>query len=399
MLNVQRAMCHVQLIEEVERLGGMVQCIASRENIIYVIDVLREHAAKAIDILADSALCPLFPPEELEESRMIVRFQQDEMPAEVLSRDLVQMAGYKKSPLGNSHFCPVDKLEAVDAAKIQQFRSQYYFGGNCVLAAAGIDHDTLLQLAQDKFGSLPPGERERDGTDMLKPSTYTGGLISAERTLKEPFVKLAMAFETGGWNHDKLVAMCVMHQLLGGGSSFSAGGPGKGMYTRLYTQVLNRYYWAESVESFMSVHEHGGLFGIDGACPPDKLASLVRVIVDQLCAVALLPIPEDELSRAKNMLKSSMMMQLESRLVQCEDIARQLITYGKRQSPAAMCAEIEAVTAADVQAVAEAMMASKPAVGCVGHDISHLPSYQEIEHFTSQYYHDAWKRTRGDNKK
>jgi processing peptidase subunit alpha len=109
-------------------------------------------------------------------------------------------------------------------------------------------------------------------------------MLSHERELKEPFVKLAMAFEVGGWSDPQLVSVCVLQQLLGGGSSFSAGGPGKGMFTRLYLHVLNRNYWTESVEAFMSIHERSGLLGIDGACPPDKLVNLIQVPIFQLNA-------------------------------------------------------------------------------------------------------------------
>lgn len=161
------------------------------------------------------------------------------------------------------------------------------------------------------------------------------------------------------------------------------------MFTRLYTQVLNRNYWSESVESFLSIHEHSGLIAIDGACPPDKLSNLIQVIVQQFSNLSVSPVSDEELSRAKNMLKSSMMMQLESRLVQCEDIARQFVTYGKRDSQAVMCAKIDAVTAADIQAVASRMMDSPPAVGVVGHDLSHLPSYEAIAQFARQYHIQA----------
>jgi len=102
-----------------------------------------------------------------------------------------------------------------------------------------------------------------------------------------------------------------------------------GMYTRLYTQVLNRHYWAESVEAFTSVHAESALFGIDGACPAESVQELIKVLVEQLSKLAVERVSNEELMRAKNMLKSMMMMQLESRLVLCEDIARQFATYGR----------------------------------------------------------------------
>lgn len=68
-----------------------------------------------------------------------------------------------------------------------------------------------------------------------------------------------------GWHDPDLVAMCVVQILLGGGDSFSAGGPGKGMYSRLYRELLNRYYWVEGAEAFVNLHNETGVLGIAGA--------------------------------------------------------------------------------------------------------------------------------------
>lgn len=377
----------------------MVQCIAGRENIIFVMDVMRHQVEQAMDILADVVLNPTFPDEELEESRTIVELQQTELPSEVFSRDLVQRAAYRGSRLSHAHYCPVELLPKVDAARLQAFRAKYFFPGNCILAVSGLDHESAVNLANKKMSDFsnvcPSGDtpriRQKDGLDLNQLSKYTGGMLTQERELKEPFVKLAMAFQVGGWSDPMLVPTCVLQQLLGGGSSFSAGGPGKGMFSRLYTQVLNKYYWSESVEAFLSIHEHSGLVGIDGACPPDKLVNLIQVITSQFTTLALEPVSPEELSRAKNMLKSSMMMQLESRLVQCEDIARQFVTYGKRDSQAHMCAKIDAVTAADIMQVATHMMKQAPSVGVVGNDLSHLPSYEQIAGYTKAFYEQSAK--------
>ncbi len=370
-----------------EQLGGMVQCIATRENILYCIDVLKDNSEKALDILAETVLKPVFPESELEESRMIADLQQTELPSEIFSRDLVQRAAYKGSPLSNHHYCPLDMVQRINANFLHSFRTKHYFGSNCVLSGVGLDHDKLVKWATIKFADLPSGSREL----ITRPeSIYTGGILTNQRELKEPFVKLAMAFEVGGWKSSDLVPVCVLQQLLGGGSSFSAGGPGKGMYTRLYTQVLNSYYWAESVEAFVSIHEDAGLLGIDGACPPEHLSSLIRVIVDQFSQVAHIPVTPEELSRAKNMLKSMMMMQLESRLVVCEDIGRQFTTYGHRETPTAICSKIDAVTDRDLMRVASLMLEKPPSIGVVGSDLSQCPPFNDIATFVQQYSHQVW---------
>jgi len=236
-----------------------------------------------------------------------------------------------------------------------------------------------VQLVERLFSTLPSGSETTPSTPV-----YSGGLVKNERPLQEPFVKVAIAYPVGGWKDDRLVTCCVLQQLLGGGSSFSAGGPGKGMYTRLYRELLNQHHWVESAEAFMVVHNEAGLLGIDGACAPEFVKDLIREIVFHLCRLSVEPVSEIELSRAKNMLKSMMLMQLESRLILCEDIARQFIIYGKRSAPEEICAKIDAVTQADIIKVAAGMLENKVSVGCAGHDLSHVPSLADIEAFIQQ---------------
>jgi processing peptidase subunit alpha len=382
---------HQHLLEEVEHLGGMVQCLTTRENILYCVDVLRENAEQALDILADSVLRPSFTPEEVEDSKYTAKLMVDEMPSDMLSRDAAQMAAYKGTPLGAAHFCPVDDVDAITVDTLKKFHNKYFVGSNCFLAAAGIDHDTFVRLAQEKFGSLPAAGPAFNEESKRAASAYTGGLVANQRNLKEPYIKIAMGFEVGGWDDDRVVTAIVLNQLLGGGSSFSAGGPGKGMYTRLYRNVLNQYGFAESAEGFVSLNEDLGIIGIDAACPPEYATHMIRVIVDQFVTLMIHPVSAEELDRAKNMAKSMLLMQLESRIVVCEDIARQFATYGHRKDSNETCAQIDAVTAEDLQRLADDFLSHSPSIGVVGHDLSHVPTYDEISKFASAYVADGRK--------
>ena len=86
-----------------------------------------------------------------------------------------------------------------------------------------------------------------------------------------------IAFDCGGWHDDDLVPVCTLHTLLGGGDSFSAGGPGKGMYSRLYREVLNQHYWVESCSAFTHIHSDVGMLGIFGTAMPNKGYDMAQV--------------------------------------------------------------------------------------------------------------------------
>lgn len=233
---------HQDIMTEMENLGGLVQCISNRDSLLYCVDVLKENVEPAMDILADAVLRPKLSSEEVDEGKRIVEFLTAQLAPEVLSRDAVQRAAYLNSPLGHHHFPPLDKLEEINSTQISNFRQKFLFGQNCWLSGSGIEHKALVSLAEKFFSDLPRAASAEEAKSLRTAplSTYTGGMIINERELVDHFVRVSVAFEIGGWHHDDLVVACVLHQLLGGGNSFSAGGPGKGMYTRLYTEVLNR---------------------------------------------------------------------------------------------------------------------------------------------------------------
>ncbi len=256
-----------------------------------------------------------------------------------------------------------------------------------VLTGAGINHDELVKLAQEHFGHLTssssnPNEAPLTNS-LFEPSTYTGGEFRLQKPTIDGYTRIALAFEIpGGWHSDQLVTACVLQTLLGGGNSFSAGGPGKGMYSRLYREVLNRYYWAESAEAFTTFHTESGLLGMGGSSLPTKSRDVVRVLAEHFHKLAHDYVTDEELDRARNMLKCNVLSQLESRLVLFEDIGRQILTYGKREGTQQMCEKIDAVTKEDILKLCRNSIlgdsAKPPTLASVGDDIQNVPSQEEV---------------------
>jgi processing peptidase subunit alpha len=196
------------------------------------------------------------------------------------------MAAYRGHPLGNHHYCPPDSIPRLTRDHVIAFRNKYFVASNCVLAASAVDHDEFVALAGKKFGAMPsgPDNKNTSSSPSLSPSalavrksSYTGSMVVEQREFREEWVKCTVGFEIGGLRSPDFVKHCVLQQLMGGGSSFSAGGPGKGMYTRLYREVLNRYGWIESAEAFVNCFNDVGLLGIDGSCRNESISSMIQV--------------------------------------------------------------------------------------------------------------------------
>lgn len=199
--------------------------------------------------------------------------------------------------------------------------------------------------------------------DTSIPSTYTGGFLSLPpippplNPMLPRLSHLHLAFEGVSVGSSDIFALATLQTLLGGGGSFSAGGPGKGMYSRLYTNVLNQHGWIESCVAFNHAYTDSGLFGIAASCAPSHVAQMLEVMCRELKSLSdetgYAALKATEVKRAKNQLRSSLLMNLESRMVELEDLGRQVQVHGHKYSVKEVTQKIENVTVQDLRRVAK----------------------------------------------
>ncbi|KAK8231973.1 Metalloenzyme, LuxS/M16 peptidase-like protein [Phyllosticta capitalensis] len=226
---------------------------------------------------------------------------------------------------------------------------------------------TTAASARSSPATSPSSISLPSSTDLSRPAHYTGGFVSLPLLEPPPnpalprLTHLYIAFETPGISSPDVYALATLQTLLGGGGSFSAGGPGKGMYSRLYTNVLNQYGWVESCVAFNHAYSDSGLFGISAACDPRFASNMLDVMCRELATLSspsgYASVKESEVRRAKNQLKSSLLMNLESRMVELEDLGRQVQVHGRKVGAREMCDHIDAVDVAEVRRVAKQVFA------------------------------------------
>lgn len=209
---------------------------------------------------------------------------------------------------------------------------------------------------------LDPSLIEPSTLDLKKPAHYTGGFIALPpipppaNPMLPRLSHIHLAFEALPISSPDIYALATLQTLLGGGGSFSAGGPGKGMYSRLYTNVLNQHGWVESCIAFNHSYTDSGIFGISASCSPTRTTEMLEVMCRELQSLTLdtgySALQTQEVNRAKNQLRSSLLMNLESRMVELEDLGRQVQVHGRKVGVKEMCDQIEALTVEDLRRVA-----------------------------------------------
>lgn len=368
---------HLRMVRDMEEVGGNAGAESARDYIQYSADVMRSDAGRAMEMFAETIRMPKYAVWDITSQRKIMELEHEELsqdPSQVIFESVHEAAFADHSSLGRSKYCPQRNLAKIDAAMMQEFTDSHYSPDRMVISGAGVEHGELVALAEKFFGDMPKGVPS--GIEPVQEACkYVGG----ERRVRmdSPLTHVALAFDGGNWHAKDLFPVCVLNMLLGGGGSFSAGGPGKGMYSRLYSNVLNQHGWVENASAFNSMFNDAGLIGVYGSSLPAHAGRFVDVISRELVGLANKKPDAEETSRAKNQLLSAVMSSLDSRVSVCEDIGRQILTYGERKNMPALTQQIMNVTAEDIQAAAQRALSSPVTMAAYG-DVSAIQSLDAI---------------------
>ncbi|XVF25066.1 hypothetical protein REPUB_Repub13aG0181600 [Reevesia pubescens] len=365
---------HLRIVREVEAIGGNTSASASRECMVYTFDALKTYVPEMVELLIDCMRNPAFLDWEVNEELLKVKAELEEVSKnpERLILEAVHTTGYSGA-LAKPLLAPESALDRLDSSILEEFVTENYTGKRMVLAASGIEHEELLQIAEPLLSDLPAGSHLEEPK-----SVYVGG--DFRRQADSLTTHFALAFEVpGGWNNEKdSVTLTVMQMLMGGGGSFSAGGPGKGMHSRLYLRVLNEYQQIQSFSAFNSIFNNTGLFGIYGSTSSDFVAKAVDIAAEELILLAREgAVSRLMIKRAQQATKSAVLMNLESRMIVAEDIGRQILTYGERKSVQSFLKMVDEVTLHDISNMAEKIISSPLTMASYG-DVLNVPSYESV---------------------
>lgn len=350
----------LRIMQEVEKFGNTIVANASREQMSYTIDCLKTGFPAALELLLDCVLNPAFEAAEVEDqkARLAMLLGGKDIHATLMTEFLTRAA--YRGPYGNPLIPDPEAMASLTPDALRRFVARTFLAPHMVLAASGVEHGELVRLARPMLEHLPPAQHLPEP----KPE-YVGGTVQLPGSY--PQANLLLAFEyRGGWRDvHGAVVMTVLNYLLGGGNSFSSGGPGKGMHSRLYTRVLNKYAWVHSCASFNTTFNESGMVGIQASCDPQHVHDMLHVMCHELEAVEN-GTNRVELERAKRAAVSVICNALESKATSAEDIGRQYLTYGRRISGRTYVEMLEAVTQDDIRRFVQRLLGSKPSLATFG---------------------------------
>lgn len=332
------------IAEEIERVGGSLNAYTSREHTAYYARILAGDVDLAADILADILQHSAFDPEELEKERHVVlqEIGQVKDTPDDLVFDLLQEASYPDQPMGRAILGPEEIVAAMPREALIDYMARHYGPSRLVLAGAGrVEHARLVDLAQRLFGSLPATVGA-----AAAPASYVGGTRIERRPDLEQ-VHLCLAVEAVPYHHPDHFVLQVLSTALGGGMS-----------SRLFQEARENRGLCYSVFSFASAYADTGQLGVYAGTDPEDLGELMQVVAAETRQLIDDP-SEDELARARAQLKASLLMGLESCSSVCEDLARQLLCFGRHIPTEEVVARIDAVDTAAVRRAGRQLLTGK----------------------------------------
>mgnify|MGYP001367384491 CR=1 FL=1 len=341
-----------RIAEEIENIGGYLNASTGYGRTGYYARVLRKDVSTAADILADIITDPLFDPVELGKEKQVVIQEIGEaadVPDDAVM-EMLQSLSYGDHALGRPILGTVESVESHDRDRLTRFMSRHYTPGDLVFAASGaISPDEIVRLAEKHFGGRPPATKPRRSP---KPA-YRGGSRFDPRDIEQTHI--AMAFPGAAVADSDYFATRVFVEALGGGMS-----------SRIFQSVREERGLAYSVYSFTDSYDEvgsvGAYVGTDRACAAEAI-SLIRSEIISMAGAAT----AKEVDRARAMLKSTLLMGLESPQTRAETAVGQLFSHGRILPPAEIVDRLDAVTVDDVRAAAaKALEAGRPAMAIVG---------------------------------
>jgi predicted Zn-dependent peptidase len=329
-----------QIARSVDSIGGGLDAFTSKELVSYNVKVLDEHLPEAFDVVADLVRNPLFLKEDIEKEKGVIleELKMEVDNPEYLIHEIFSSNFWKGSALGRPILGTKQTIRAFDQDLVERYYRQYYTPSNILITAAGnLNHRRLVQLAEDHFSDLKP---RRKPTLESTPRPHAPLVFKNKNSLEQVHVYLGVP--SIPMPHESRFACYILNAILGGGMS-----------SRLFQNIREKQGLAYTVYSELTMYRDAGCMLIYAGTSLRSAGKVVESIVHELRELVDHLVTEEEMRRAKDHLKGSFVLGLESTSSRMGNLARQELYFKRFFSLDEMLERIEKVTAKEVQALAQ----------------------------------------------
>jgi predicted Zn-dependent peptidase len=331
------------IAQTVDSIGGQMDAFTAKEYASYYFKVLDEHLPLAVEVLADIVMRPAFSDGDIGREKKVVleEIKMVEDTPDDLVHELFTESFWQGHPLGRPILGTKETVEGLTQDGLRRYFANTYCAPNLIVAAVGnIEHQQVRDLVTRAFEGLPTTNAPvTEAPPRVVPTT-----LIRNKDLEQSHVCLG----TSGYrqDHEDRYSSYVLNTVLGGSMS-----------SRLFQNVREKRGLAYAVFSGLSAYRDAGSITVYAGCANDAVSELIDVVIAELRRMKDEPLPDSELQRAKDHLKGSLMLNLESTSSRMSHIARQEIYFDRQFGLDETLEGVERVTADDVQRVARDLFA------------------------------------------
>jgi len=327
-----------KIAQEIDSIGGQLDAFTAKECASYYLKVLDEHLPRAVDVLSDLLLHPEFDDVEITREKKVVleEIKMVEDTPDDLVHEIFTESFWNGHPLGRSILGSSESVSELTSDTLRDYFAEVYTAGNLIVAAAGnVEHATVRELIGKKFAALPVA-----GLPVVSSVPEARiQLCVRDKDLEQSHICLGTdGFEQ---DHPDRYVSYVLNTVLGGSMS-----------SRLFQNIREKRGLAYAVSSGLVAYRDVGSLTIYAGCDATVVSELVSLVVEELRALKDVPMSSAELQRAKDHLKGSLVLGLESTTSRMSQLARSEMYFGRQIDLSETLAGLNRVTVTDAQRVA-----------------------------------------------
>ena len=349
----------MQILNTLERVGGDLNAFTQKEDTVYYAAILKEHLPKAVDVLTDIVFHSIYPQTEIDKEVEVICDEiesYNDSPAELIYDDFENIL-FEGHPLGHNILGNAERVRKFTTEDALRFARKYYRPDNAIFFAYGdVDFEKLKKTlpqplpvgrgvdtlgADESNGYLPIG-RVGGGSFVLSGST-SNFIIREKQTHQAHVMMGTRAYDI---HHPLRIPLYLLNNLLGG----------PGMNARLNISLRERNGLVYTVESTMVSYGDTGLWGVYFGCDPHDVKRCLRLVRHELDKFIEKPLTDAQLNAAKRQLKGQIGIACDNREQFALDFGKSFLHYGWEKDITSLYAQIDEVTAEQIQQVARELM-------------------------------------------
>ncbi len=324
-----------EIARSVDSIGGHLDAFTAKECVSFNTVVLDEHLEQAFDVLSDLVLNPRFDAEDITKERRVIleEIKSEEDNPDYLLHEIFSQNFWKGHALGKPILGTKETVAGFAKNVIAEQFHQSYRPNNMVVAAAGhVEHARLLDLVEKRFHHL-----KRQKQKQPDPAAVTHAHLTLRDKPSLEQVHVCMGVPSYPLPHERRYASYVLNTILGGGMS-----------SRLFQNIREKQGLAYSVFSDLTPYRDTGCLIVYAGTSPASAPRVVESVIQEFRQLKEEGVSVEELRRAKDHLKGSMMLGLESTGSRMSNLSRQEMYFGRFFTLDEMIARIEAVTREEI---------------------------------------------------